>query len=137
MTRRQQRPSGMEELFDDLPTIEPPKRFLRPTVPVWTEHKANFIQRYLKLFIQITKHGTYIDGFAGPQRLNLEHAWSARLVLQIRPPLLRHFFLCEANARSYKFLQKIIAKLPLEKGRTIEQFHGDFNKVVDSILASK
>ncbi len=36
--------------------------------PVWTEHKANLIARYLYYFVLITKHGTYIDGFAGPQR---------------------------------------------------------------------
>src|SRR5690348_14215636 len=137
MTRRQQRPSGMEELFDDLPTIEPPKRFLRPTVPVWTEHKANFIQRYLKLFIQITRHGTYIDGFAGPQRRDLEHAWSARLVLQIRPPLLRHFFLCEKNSNSFKLLRDCVKRLEKEPNRTIELFHNDFNVAVHKMLQSQ
>ena len=35
--------------------------------PVWTESKARLIERYLYYFVLITKHGTYIDGFAGPQ----------------------------------------------------------------------
>jgi three-Cys-motif partner protein len=126
----------MGDLFKDLPLADPPKRFRRPTAPVWTEHKANFIQRYLKLFIQITKHGTYIDGFAGPQRLELEHAWSARLVLEIRPPLLRHFFLCEANPKSFLALRKCVYEIPAPKGRTIELYRGDFNTKITEILRS-
>lgn len=90
-SKRVDLPAG--DLFKDLRIIEVPRRYQRPSVPVWTEHEANFIQRYLKLFTQITKHGTYIERFAGPQRLELEHVWSARLVLKIKPPLLRHFFL--------------------------------------------
>jgi three-Cys-motif partner protein len=125
------------ELFKDLPTIEPQRKYTRPSVPVWTEHKANFIQRYLTLFIQITKHGSYIDGFAGPQRSDMENAWSARLVLQIRPPLLRHFFLCEENAKSFKSLQKCVKELAPQKERSIDLYHGDFNKKVDDILRSK
>lgn len=124
------------DLFKDLPLVEVPKRYRRPTVPVWTEHKANFIQRYLKLFIQITKHGTYIDGFAGPQRLELEHAWSARLVLQIRPPLLRHFFLCEANTKSFRALRKCVQGIVKPKGRTIDLYEGDFNSKIAQILGS-
>jgi three-Cys-motif partner protein len=131
-------PEGQsEELFKDLPTIVPKRKYLRPSVPVWTEHKANFIQHYLKLFIQITKHGTYIDGFAGPQRSNMEGAWSARLVLQINPPLLRHFFLCEQNKRSFKKLQQCVTEIPRPKGRTVDLYSGDFNEKVDHILQSK
>ena len=113
----------------------PPRKYLRPDLPVWTEHKANFIQRYLKLFIQVTRHGTYIDGFAGPQRLNMEHAWSAKLVLQIR--LLRHFFLCDQNSQKFKALEKCVKERPFEKGRTIELYKGDFNEKVNEILKSK
>ena len=35
--------------------------------PVWTDNKARFIMLYLRYFVYITHHGTYIDGFAGPQ----------------------------------------------------------------------
>jgi three-Cys-motif partner protein len=128
---------GNEELFADLPTIEPRRKYPRPSAPVWTEHKANFIQRYLTLFIQITKHGTYIDGFAGPQRSDLEKAWSARLVLQIRPPLLRHFFLCERNTKSFSALRKCVADVPSQKNRTVSLYYGDFNQKIDEILQSK
>ena len=37
------------------------------TYPLWTKHKATLIARYLYYFVLITKHGTYIDGFSGPQ----------------------------------------------------------------------
>lgn len=136
MKRKTQPPEGMDELFQDLPVMQPLRRYVRPSVPVWTEHKANFIQRYLKLFIQITKHGTYIDGFAGPQRFDLEHAWSARLVLEIRPPFLRHFFLCEENAKSFNALKKCIDGLMVVKGRSIDLYRGDFNQKVGEILNS-
>ena len=119
-----------------MPTAEVRKKYRRPNAPVWTEHKANFIERYLKLFIQITKHGTYIDGFAGPQRLDLKNAWSANLVLQIRPPLLRHFFLCEANTKSFRILKKRVQEIDKPRNRTIDLYNGDFNKRVAEILKS-
>jgi three-Cys-motif partner protein len=128
---------GSEELFKDLPKGEAPRAYKRPSVPVWTEHKANFIERYLTLFIQITRHGTYIDGFAGPQRSGLDTAWSARLALQIRPPLLRHFYLCEKNTKSFKALQDCVTGIPKPKGRTIELYKGDFNDKVAEILRSE
>jgi three-Cys-motif partner protein len=67
----------------------------------------------------------------------LEHAWSARLVLQIRPPLLRHFFLCEENKKSFHALHRCVQEIPAPKGRTVELYEGDFNKRVDDILQSK
>src|SRR6185437_13763558 len=130
MNRRKLPPDETPELFKDLPVINSPRKFPRPTAPVWTEHKANFIQRYLKLFIQITRHGTYIDGFAGPQKRNLEHAWSARLVLHIRPQLLRHFYLCEKNERSFRQLKKCVEQMDKPGDRTIDLFCGDFNEKV-------
>src|ERR1700739_3723908 len=46
----------------------PKKRtFKRVEHPIWSHNKARFIAQYLKYFVQITKHGAYIDGFAGPQ----------------------------------------------------------------------
>jgi len=43
------------------------RKYKRYDQAIWTENKAHFIQQYLKYFVQITKHGAYIDGFAGPQ----------------------------------------------------------------------
>jgi hypothetical protein len=56
--------------------------------PIWTENKVRLIERYLYYFVLITKHGTYIDGFAGPQYEDRPDAWAARLVLEIEPKWL-------------------------------------------------
>ena len=37
---------------------------------LWTSSKARLIERYLNLFVLITKDGTYIDAFAGPQEVD-------------------------------------------------------------------
>src|SRR6266403_1537292 len=60
--------------------------------PIWTENKANLIERYLYYFVLITKHGTYIDGFAGLQRPEAIDTWAAKLVLESEPRWLRHFY---------------------------------------------
>lgn len=39
------------------------KRYKRIEQLIWSDHKARFIQEYLRYFVQITKHGAYIDGF--------------------------------------------------------------------------
>ena len=41
------------------------RTYKRIEQPIWTESKAQFIRHYLRYFVQITKHGVYIDGFAG------------------------------------------------------------------------
>src|ERR1051326_3914155 len=76
--------------------------------PLWTGSKARLIQRYIKLFIMITHHGNYIDGFAGPQSPeNRDDMWSAKLVLELEPKWLRRFYLCDVNRDQYKFLQEL------------------------------
>jgi len=42
-----------------------PKPFKPPGLPVWTDSKARLIERYLHYFVLVTRHGIYIDGFAG------------------------------------------------------------------------
>jgi hypothetical protein len=68
--------------LDDLPAEPAVRSFDRP---VWTDSKARFIMRYLRYFVFITKHGTYIDGFAGPQEERMCDTWAARLVLESEP----------------------------------------------------
>lgn len=75
--------------------------------PIWTENKARLIERYLYYFVLITKHGTYIDGFAGPQYPDKLNAWAARLVLETEPKWLRHFFLCDQDERQYAARRRI------------------------------
>jgi len=104
--------------------------------PIWTENKAKLIERYLYYFVMITKHGTYIDGFAGPQKPNKPEAWSAKLVLESEPYWFRKFFLFEKNARQVERL-KNLKKASLSSSpqkRRIEIFVGDFNELIADFL---
>jgi hypothetical protein len=67
--------------------------------PIWTENKAKMIEFYLRLFVYITKHGAYIDGFAGPQWPKMPEVWTAKLVLESEPKRLQQFFLCDLNPK--------------------------------------
>ena len=93
------------------------RRYKRISEPIWTENKAKFIQEYLRIFVQVTKHGAYIDGFAGPQYFDKPDAWSAALVLASEPKWLRHFFLCELTRRGVKALKALVGSQPEEIGR--------------------
>lgn len=130
------------------PDLEPElrrkiRRYKRINRPIWTENKAHFIRQYLNYFVQITKHGAYIDGFAGPQSFDHLDAWTAALVLRSEPKWLRHFFLCELKKPGFKLLRRLRdSELNAcdNKGkrisRNIEVLHGDFNVKVDEILGS-
>lgn len=108
--------------------------------PVWSDQKAKLIEKYLAFFVYITKHGTYIDGFAGPQSPEHPETWSAKRVLESRPRFLRNFFLCELDAEKAKQLQALCdSQPPREKNeskRSCVVLPGDFNTRVDEILAS-
>jgi three-Cys-motif partner protein len=108
--------------------------------PIWTENKVRLIERYLYYFVLITKHGTYIDGFAGPQYEDRPDAWAARLVLEIEPKWLRRFILCDKGNRQYAALQILRDEQPVRKRgepkRTIDLYHEDFNVAVAQILAT-
>jgi len=52
-------------------------------------NKAQLIQNYLRLFLYITRHGVYIDGFAGPQDKENPQSWAAKLVLELTPPWMK------------------------------------------------
>jgi hypothetical protein len=73
---------------DQLPRSSPklPEKNFKPLrFPLWTQNKARLIQEYLRLFEFITRHGTYIDGFAGPQASADADMWAAKLVLKTEP----------------------------------------------------
>lgn len=99
--------SSQPELFDigASTVVEPELKRIRH--PVWTESKARLIRAYLRLFTFVTKHGTYIDAFAGPQRIENEDMWSARLVLESEPRWLRHFHLFEQDPDKVRRLQQL------------------------------
>ncbi len=106
--------------------------------PLWTKHKARLIARYLYYFVMITKHGTYIDGFAGPQNERPE-MWAAKLVIESEPRWLRHFHLVELNATKVAALRRLkrtAEARPTKPKRVINVYQGDFNTLVDQILSS-
>src|SRR5262249_52464836 len=140
-----QRRSKEEPILLEIPTQteaeQPPEpRVITPDFPVWTDNKARFIMRYLQYFVFITKHGTYIDGFAGPQNEHTDAPCAARLVLESEPCWMRHFHLCDAKRKQVTFLNAIKAAQPERdsKGNLIKRditvYHGDFNIKVDEIL---
>ncbi len=119
-------------LFDLPPVLPAPEPVLRgksSTRPLWTKYKADLIQRYLYLFVQITHHGTYIDGFAGPQYVDKPEHWSARLVLDV--DLLQHFHLFEIDGPKLGLLRKLKDDHP---GRDVNIYPIDFNEGVLALL---
>ena len=126
---------GQLNLFDDLPSpADKPLKFKPAERPIWTEIKARLIERYLFYFVLITKHGAYIDGFAGPQYSRRKDAWAAKMVLESKPPFLRNFWLCELNPRSVDLLNGLKDAQPPIKNRIIKIVPGDFNANVASLL---
>ena len=132
-------------LFDltDLPVVKllPAEPAVKPLeYPVWTDNKARFIMRYLRYFVFITKHGTYIDGFAGPQEECMTDCWAAKLVLESEPRWMRHFYLCDEKKSQVALLDQLKAAQPetassgSKIARGIHIYRGDFNAKVDEIL---
>lgn len=149
MTSRRTQSAGFETLcaplFPELAvsTSVPPRRYARIQQPIWTENKAQFIQHYLRYFVQVTKHGAYIDGFAGPQYLDRLDAWAAALVLESEPKWLRRFFLCEHNRKKLSLLRKLrdahvncLDRKGKSFRRKIQVLPGDFNVTIDKILGA-
>jgi three-Cys-motif partner protein len=143
-TKRQTADQIISQLFPDLPAPERDDlhKYGRVKYPIWSHRKATFIQEYLKLFVQVTRHGTYIDGFAGPQDPNHLDAWSAAQVLTSEPKWLTRFYLCELKRESVKALERLKQEQPVIRDkndrvvkRKIEIFPGDFNVTVDDVLA--
>lgn len=117
---------------------EPLVRRLR--YPIWTEKKARLIEEYLFLFVQITHHGTYIDGFTGPQDPDKPHTWAAKLVLERAPRWFRHFYLFELDKKKIELIKQMVAaqaprdKRKKEPSRTIEIFNRDCNHGIVELL---
>lgn len=127
---------------DDQPSLfepPPPSRERRSKAPhkeapidkLWTKSKALLIERYLYYFVLITKHGNYIDGFAGPQDSDHPESWAARAVLETNPQWLRHFYLFD---RDEKAVQALTTLKEAHADRDVVVVEGDFNATVDSIL---
>jgi three-Cys-motif partner protein len=101
--------------------------------PIWTENKAKLIERYLYFFVMITKHGTYIDGFAGPQKVGKPAMWAAKAVLETEPKWIRHFYLFDRDKKQVERLRRLQAR---HRNRDVEVHRGDFNVMVKALLES-
>src|SRR5258708_9987628 len=122
------------ELLFELPAPTVPDSEIvvkAPALPLWTAAKARLISRYIYYFEYVTHHGTYIDGFAGPQSPDLPESWAAEMVLDLEPLWLRHFHLCDAEKPQVAALRMLKARHP---DNDITIYRGDFNKKVDEIL---
>lgn len=119
-------------LFEVGPPQTPQPRFEAPQYPLWTERKADLISSYLYYFVLITKHGTYIDGFAGPQNPAHPDLWAAKQVLELEPFWLRHFYLFEIDHDGLAALHQL--KLQHDN-RGINIYPGDFNERIHELLA--
>lgn len=119
---------------------EPPTK--RLSHPLWTENKAKLIERYLLYFVFVTHHGTYIDGFAGPQEPDKPEMWAAKLVLDTEPKWLRHFYLFDIDPKQVERLEALKQEQPTRDSRgrrinrTIEIYEGDFNVRIHELLGS-
>lgn len=125
-----------------VPEVEGSRVVLFPSLrPIWTEHKAKLIERYLYYFVMITHHGTYIDGFAGPQEPGMPETWAAKLVLESEPRWLQRFYLCEMKPSSIAALEDLKgSQAPRDRERnepkrSVTVVPGDFNKTVRTVLA--
>jgi len=143
--RKRAHDTSTSDLFSDLPAPPPQEDLVELRAirrPVWTEQKAKLISRYLKLFTFVTRHGTYIDGFAGQQSDETTEGWAAELVLAQRPWRLRRYYLCDAGREQVAGLEALKARQPArdktkDSKREVEILHGDFNKLVHKILRDR
>ena len=99
--------------------------------PVWTENKADLITKYLRYFVFITRHGTYIDAFAGPQSVGTKQSWTAKRVLASEPKWLRHFYLFDKSPEQVQLLHRLAAK---NSPRDVHVYQGDSNRILRSEL---
>ena len=114
------------------------KNFKSLRYPLWTQNKARLIEEYLRLFVYITRHGTYIDGFAAPQDGDHPETWAAKLVLEMKPKFLREFWLCDLSPKGVKRLEELRAEHDgtAKPKRQVTVLAGNFNERVADILAS-
>ena len=129
-----------DTLFDIEPSAAPEALAQLGGAKIWTENKAKLIERYLYYFVLVTKHGTYVDGFAGPQDIKNPENWSAKLVIEVQPRWMKHFHLFDASRAQVARLKKMTAAQPPrdrekhEPKRVIHIYEGDFNTRVQELL---
>lgn len=112
-----------------------PEQGVRP--PDQTNSKSKLIASYITKFQLVTKGGLYIDGFAAPQSRDHEESWTARRVLEISPPRLRTFWLCDVEPRGLLQLRRLKDQHHGKPAsRRVFVMEGDLNQTVKTILRS-
>lgn len=126
------------ELFADLrPANRPRPRARKPPpvnieAPLWTIDKSRLIDEYLHHFLMVTKHGVYLDLFAGPQHTTDTENWSVRRVLQRRTegnPSIRHYAVCDIKRQQANRLRRLGKDHP-----SFCVYEGDANERVHEML---
>ena len=116
---------------------------------VSTTQKPKMVKEYLRLFVKVTRHGTYIDGFAGPQteQDDTEH-WSALQVLESQKlakdtpvngknqPHVRNFYLFEKSSRQFARIESLRARFNEPLSFNVHARQGDCNELVPQLLES-
>ena len=106
--------------------VDPPRRWL------WTADKAALIAEYIHLFLTVTKHGVYLDLFAGPQ--SDPDVWAVKRVVDRRgkpgSPLMTHFAVCDRSAKKAALLRDLGETAPAP----FEVYEGNANKQIRTML---
>ena len=100
--------------------------------PLWTADKALLIAEYIHHFLLVTKHGVYLDLFAGPQSETEDEHWAVRRVLERRTgsgPSIRRYAVCDSDPNQTARLRELGNHHP-----SFTVYEGDANKLVDSML---
>jgi three-Cys-motif partner protein len=131
-------------LFDELPPADSEGEVLEAKLirsgdaPIWTENKAQVIRRYLNYFVYVTKHGTYLDAFAGPQTGQPnDQAWAAKLVLENQPNWMNRFVLCDESPTQVAHLQALVdSRRSLGDKRKVKVLLGNSNQTLPAELVA-
>ena len=118
-------------------SAESPGELTRPRLEksgpaLWTAEKSALIDEYIHLFLVVTKHGVYVDLFAGPQRVEDTESWSVRRVLERRTegnPSIRHFAVCDKDPGQAQRLRELGSHHP-----SFRVYAGDVNEEIHTIL---
>lgn len=97
---------------------------------IWTKYKAQLIARYLRLFCYVTKHGTYLDCFAGHQSNHSADSWAAKLVLETKPQRIRRFYFFELKPDKYRAVAELVDRYR-RPGRSMRTWPGDVNELLE------
>ncbi|MCP3960161.1 MAG: three-Cys-motif partner protein TcmP [bacterium] len=107
------------------------------------------VKEYLRLFVKVTRHGTYVDAFAGPQTEEdcTEH-WSALQVLESQrlardklikdkqQPHLRNFYLFERSPRQFSRIEDLRRRFHDPPSFNVRTKQGDSNVLLPELLES-